>query len=307
MNFYLSPDTFGKLLESLSVEVKEYYQNEPPLFLGVGISGVEIVGRLPYLLDYTNPEISVCDVHREKGNIEIIKFPNNIKDKKILICYIRVDTGKTLEILYNHAMSLGAKEVASLSVVVRNGAAVLPNFYSFVIGDNDNTFFLLEGYPPDLPPPYPPVMRLPNGMLRHLKESDMDKEWFECGDSRIDKLSPADFLHQNVLDNRYRTYIIDNGKKIIGLLHIFERSINEIYIPYIAIDKQEQGKGYASMLLDFMLEFCKFNNKKYITLNAFKERESFYVDRGFGKKMETPLKNYGKLVFMKKQVFQTCW
>jgi hypoxanthine-guanine phosphoribosyltransferase len=192
MNFYLSPDTFGKLLESLSVKVKEYYQNEPPLFLGVGISGVEIVGRLPYLLDYTNPEISVCDVHREKGNIEIIKFPNNIKDKKILICYIRVDTGKTLEILYNHAMSLGAKEVASLSVVVRNGAAVLPNFYSFVIGDNDNTFFLLEGYPPDLPPPYPQVMRLPNGMLRHLKESDMDKEWFECGDSRIDKLSPAE-------------------------------------------------------------------------------------------------------------------
>lgn len=307
MNFYLSSDAFGKLLESLSVVVKQYYQDDPPLFLGVGISGVEIVGRLFYLLDYTNPETSVCDVQREKGKIEIIEFPNNIKDKKILICYIRVDTGKTLEILYNHAMSMGAKDVATLSIIVRNGAAVLPNFYSFVIGDNDNAFCLLEDYPPDLPPPYPPVMRLPKGMLRLLKESDMDKEWLECGDSRIDKFSPADFLHQDVLDNRYRTYVIDNGKKIIGLLHIFERSINEIYIPYIAIDKQEQGKGYASMLLDFMLELCKFNNKKYISLNSFKERESFYTDNGFEKIRETPLLNYGKLVFMKKQVFQTCW
>lgn len=307
MNFYLSSDTFDKLLKSLSVEVNHYYENDPPLFLGVGISGAEIVGRLPYFSDYTNPEISVCDVQREKDKIEIIKFPEDVRDKRILICYIRVDTGKTLEKLYKHALNLGAKDVATLSLVVRKGATVFPNFYSFVIGDNDNTFFLLEDYPPDLPPPYPPVNRLPKGIFRLLREDDIDKEWLFCKEPRIDKFSPADFLHQGALDYRYRTYIIDNGEKIVGLLHVFDKSVDEVYIQYLAIDDSEKKKGYGSMLLDFMLEFCKFNNKKFISLNAFKEREDFYLNNGFEKMKEIHLPKYGTLVYMRKKCIQADW
>ena len=69
MDFYLTEETFSRLLSSLSFELKKDYGSELPVLVGVGISGIEIVGRLPEILGDQKIETAVCDVKRTANSL----------------------------------------------------------------------------------------------------------------------------------------------------------------------------------------------------------------------------------------------
>ena len=122
-------------MNSVAHEMREYYGNNFPVLIGVGISGVEIVGRMPEILGDSSVETYVCDVVRRGDAIEkVIDFPvEKVKGKRVLIAYVRVDTGKTLQAISSLAIESGATEVKTLSIAVRSGASCFPHFFCFII------------------------------------------------------------------------------------------------------------------------------------------------------------------------------
>ena len=58
MDNYLTEEIFSRLLSSLAKEIESYYKSDYPVLIGVGISGIEMVGRLPEILKNRNIETS---------------------------------------------------------------------------------------------------------------------------------------------------------------------------------------------------------------------------------------------------------
>jgi len=304
MEIYLTEEIFSRLLDSLAYEVRGLYSDKLPIFIGVGISGVEIVGRMPEILGDLTVETLVCDVRREGETNKVIKFPiEKVKGKKVLIAYVRVDTGRTLTAVSNLAFESGATDVKTLSIAARNGALCFPNFFSFMINDEDNLYLLVDGYPPDMRRPYPPVIVSPTETVRELNSDDASRKWFECGDERIDKATAGEYLYYKKVSKNCKVFVVENRDRIIGLLHYYLTPRRSARIETLAISKDMQGQGIGAKLINFFIDWCRFNGVKWIHLDAFKEREGFYRKLGFHRLNEFEIPGYGSFSGMLRKVF----
>lgn len=305
MEIYLTEEIFDRLLNSLAVELKKQYEKDFPVFIGVGISGIEVVGRLPSVIKEAELEIFACDVKRgRKGKIEeIINFPNDkIKGKNVLITYMRADTGQTFEALFKHAIQAGAKDVKTMSIAVREGTMCFPNWFCFSMGIKDNLYLLLDGYPPDLDSSYPPIITTPDPLLRRLKSEDATREWFECGDKRIDKFKCGEYLYFMKLTKKANVYVLDDGKEILGVIH-FSLRPDSVFLETLAIRKSAQGRGLGSKTVTFLIQLCKSLGISLIYLDAFRKRESFYKALGFTADKCFEIPKYGKFTRMSRKMF----
>ena len=295
MDTYLTEEIFSRLLRSLAVEISRYYGTDYPVLVGVGISGIEIIGRLPEILGNPKIETYACDVVRKGDEIDkITDFPSKqVNGKRVLIAYVRVDTGKTLPAVAKYALECGANDVKTMSIAVRNNTSCFPNFFCCLINPEDNVYLLLEGYPPDIEWAYPPVLIPPGDFVRELTNEDAALGWFECGDQRIDKNGIGEYLYYLKISKKGRVFIVERKNKIVGVLHFLTNSPDAVRIETLAVDKNLQNQGIGKDLLLFFIEYCKFKGIRSIRLDAFKERESFYRGLGFTKVKSFSIPSYG--------------
>ena len=291
-------------MKSLGSEIRSYYGKNFPVMIAVGISGIEVVGRFPEILGESGIETYVCDVVRRGDTIDkIVQFPEEkVKGKRVLITYVRVDTGKTMEALSDLALKSGAIDVKTLSIAVRNGSACFPHFFSFIIKDEDNLYLLLDGYPPDIPLSYPPVFVTPGDSIRELNNEDAFKEWFKCGDVRIDKIEVGEYLYYQTISKNCRIFVVVEKGKALGILHFYTRR-RSAHIETLAISEKAQGQHIGTKLVNFFLDWCKFNGIRWVDLDAFRERETFYQTLNFKKVREFEIPLYAKFCHMKRKVF----
>jgi len=271
LHIYLDTETFERILYSLAEKIREYYKEDLPNLLGFGVSGGELAERFCAILNNTNIQVFRCDIVRRKGKIvSILNFPQKEKvGNKLLICDTIVDTGRTMEAVTKHAWKQGIEDVKTLSIAVRNGSEVIPNFYAFMVEQNDNIYFpTLAVYPTTV---------LPKGLIRLLKPADLSKR-FECGKSEIDNIPMAEYIENST--KGYLTYVIEDKDEILGILHFYPGE-EETEVEILAIAKFAQRQGYGAMFLKFLADWCRFNRRRYITLRAQKERVNFYKNMGF--------------------------
>jgi GNAT superfamily N-acetyltransferase/hypoxanthine-guanine phosphoribosyltransferase len=282
LEIYLTEEIFSRLLASLSSQLAKDYAKKYPVLIGVGISGIEMVGRMPSILGRSEIETRVCDVERVRNEIKkITNFPD-VAGKRVLLCYVRVDTGRTLIRLTEHALKNGATDVKTMSIAARAAAECFPNYYCFMLKSEDNLFLLLDGYPPDLLRPYPPVRSTPL-LLRRLRESDAKVGWLKCGTPELDMLSVEDFL-RDARDDKVKcnVFVLEERDKVVGLAQAFQ--IKEvIYLACVMIDKEFQGKKLGSKLISFLIDWGRFNGFSHIELCSLVERIRFYEGLGFEK------------------------
>jgi GNAT superfamily N-acetyltransferase/hypoxanthine-guanine phosphoribosyltransferase len=280
LELYLSEEIFSKLLSSLSAQLKKDYVTEYPMLVGVGISGIEMVARMPSILDKNELQTYACDVQRVGDEIrEITNFPN-VKEKDVLLCYVRVDTGRTLIRLTEHALKSGARTVRTMSIAVRSSTECFPNYFSFMLKNEDNLFLLLEGYPPDLLRPYPPVRTTPH-LLRRLSESDASLKWLTCGEPELDKLTVHDFL-DHTKEGRVPcvVFILQTRDTIIGLAEVYQVK-DMIYLACLMVDEKFHGKKLGSKLVSFLIDWGRFTGFLSLQLCSLVPRVGFYESLGF--------------------------
>ena len=166
-----------------------------------------------------------------------------------------------------------------------------------MINPEDNLYLLLDGYPPDIAWPYPPVLVPPGDFLRELCIEDASQGWFKCGDERIDKNEVGEYLYFLKLSKNGRVFVVEKSNKIVGVLHfLFDHK--KVRIDTVAVDKNIQGHGIGKNLMLFFFEYCKFNGVRSIYLDAFKEREGFYANLGFKKIRNFTIPSYGDFTEM---------
>jgi N-acetylglutamate synthase-like GNAT family acetyltransferase len=163
-------------------------------------------------------------------------------------------------------------------------------------------YLLLDGYPPDIPLPYPPVFVTPGDSVKELNNEDASKEWFKCGDVRIDKIEVGEYLYYQKISKNCRIFVVVEKGKALGILHFYTKRRNA-HIETLAVSEKAQGQHIGTKLVNFFLDWCKFNGIRWVDLDAFKERETFYQMLNFTKVREFEIPSYAKFCHMKRKVF----
>lgn len=266
MHIFLSSETYNRILLSLAVQIKLQYPSVLPSLLGFGASGEELVAALASKLDSDNVQKYRCDVIRKAGKIaEILDFPNkDLIKNKLLICDTIIDSGKTMEAVVKHAWTNGVNDVKTLSIAVRNGSGVIPNFYALMVEENDVIYFpTLHEYP---------TVTLEKGLIRVPRVEDLSQK-FVCGNPETDNLVMSEYIEDQ--KKGYMTYILEDRGCVLGLLHFFCCEGEEVEVEILATAKSVQSQEYSQMLFEFLNDWCKFNKKRYIKMIAGNRNLSF--------------------------------
>ncbi|MFL0353304.1 GNAT family N-acetyltransferase [Xanthomarina sp. GH4-25] len=119
----------------------------------------------------------------------------------------------------------------------------------------------------------------------------IDKGVFQWNEHYPSKLA----FNNDILRNEL--YVLENESNIIGCIVIstfmdeeyipinwLTPNKNNIYIHRLAVHPNQQGKGYAQILMDFAEAFAKNNDYKSIRLDTFsqnKRNQTFYELRNY--------------------------
>lgn len=293
MQIHIDDDTYKKLVHSISHELAKNLGDDlhNSCIIGIGESGINTAQTI-YKFYNQKCEIKRCDVDKETRTVQGLSF-EDIHNKNIIICDSIINTGTTVEIVRDYIIKNKAKDIKILTVVLRNGSPLIPNYYALMIEKNDDIFYNIDNYP---------IYKYHFGLIRKIKHDDANKH-FESGNPQIDKWCVEDYLHCSVYSPLFSTFIFDVDNEILGILHFFEKIENEIYVIIIGVARNKQNMKIGASLMSFLFKYCKFNKKQYITLAAFEDVSKFYEKIGFKpiKKFELP--NYGRLVEMEYKVY----
>jgi hypoxanthine phosphoribosyltransferase len=293
MQLYIDDDTYKKLVHSIANELAKNLGDEliNSCIIGIGESGITTAQTI-YEFYNQKCKIKRCDVDKKTRTIQGLSV-EDIHNKSIIICDSIINTGTTVEIVREHLIKDKPKDIKILSIVLRNGSPLIPNYYALMIEKNDDIFYNIDNYP---------IYKYHFGLIRKIKNDDVNKH-FESGNPQIDKWCIEDYLHCSVYSQLYSTYIFDVNNEILGILHFFEKFDNEIYVIIIGTARNKQNMKIGSSLMSFLFKYCKFNKKQYITLSAFEDVSKFYEKMGFKPRKKYDLPNFGRLVEMEYKVY----
>lgn len=293
MQTYIDDNTYEKLVHSIAYELANNLGDDlsNSYLIGIGESGINTAQTI---YEFYNKKCNVkrCDVDKKSRTVQGLKF-EDIHNKNIIICDSIINTGTTVEIVRDYLIENNPKDIKILTVILRNGSPLIPNYYALMIEKNDDIFYNIDKYP---------TYKYHFGLIRKIKIDDANKH-FESGNPQIDKWCIEDYLHCSIYSQSYSTYIFDVNNEIYGILHFFEKNDNEIYLIIISVGRNKHKMKIGSSLMSFLFQYCKFNKKQYITLSAFENVSNFYEKLGFQPKEKYELPNFGRLVEMEYKVY----
>jgi len=293
MQLYIDDDTYKKMVHSIANELAKNLGNDliNSCIIGIGESGITTAQTIYEFYDQ-KCKIKRCDVDKKTRTVQGLSI-EDIHNKSIIICDSIINTGTTVEIVREYLIKNKPDDIKILSIVLRNGSPLIPNYYALMIEKNDDIFYNINNYP---------IYKYHFGLIRKIKDDDVNKH-FESGNPQIDKWCIEDYLHCSVYSQLYSTYIFDVNNEILGILHFFEKFDNEIYVITIGTARNKHNMKIGSSLMSFLFKYCKFNKKQYITLSAFEDVSKFYEKLGFKPIKKFDLPNFGRLVEMKYKVY----
>jgi len=295
MQIHIDDATYNKLIRSITAKLDKKLRNNisNSCLIGIGESGMATAQTIYELFDQ-KCKIKKCNVDKKSKTVEGLRY-EDINNMTVIICDSIINTGKTVEIVRDFLIENNPNDIEILTVILRNGSPLIPNYYALMIEKNDDIFYNIDKYP---------IHKYHSGLIRKIKYDDATKHFkMESGTSQIDKWDIEDYLHCSVYSELYSTYVFDVDKEICGILHFYEKNEHEIYVITIGVAKDKQGQKIGASLMSFIFEYSKFNKKQYISLSAFENVSKFYEKLGFKHGNTIDLPNFGKLVEMEYKVY----
>ncbi|MGS2739713.1 GNAT family N-acetyltransferase [Sinomicrobium sp. M5D2P17] len=90
--------------------------------------------------------------------------------------------------------------------------------------------------------------------------------------------------------------------RLVSVISLFERENDHYQFRKFATDTSEQGKGYGSALLSYIIDFCRAKNARGLRCNARRSASSFYKRFGFGETDTTYFKDGHDFVVMEREL-----
>ena len=300
MPIYIPDDVYATMVKSLCDEIRLCFleppkfccgaASKPPIFVGVGISGENLLSRIEKNFQDLKGEIEFHSVViGDKGKkIEDISF--DVKDRAVLIFDSIVSSGETLFNMSDFFLKKGAADVKTITVFLRHDAKFIPNFWVTSIDKHDEVIFGIDQYP---------INSYDKGTIRKLSKNHCGNK-FICG---------KEFINQNIndyyirlhVDKTYTCYVLEERNEIIGIMLFKFLNTHSIYLETFATSKAKRNMGYGGNLLLFLDDYCKMRKVDLIKCHAHEDAVGFYERYNYVKTANNAVDvpGYGKFIEMK--------
>lgn len=220
----------------------------------------------------------------EKSNVEdmaskrikeIVYFLECYGCGKVLLIDSSIHSGSSMFGVREFAIKrLGAAQVVSYSLLIKQSSAFIPDFFGLIIGDHDRALFLLNQIPNNR---LAKKSLLP-GLLRRLVAEDIEKPRLnKIAIPSIAKLDWSD-LWYSVNDAGHLVYVLEKNDLLIAFIDI-KISGAHLTVNTIAVDGDYQKQGISGALMRWIETLARSHACTELRLNAIKERVPMYRDQ----------------------------
>jgi GNAT superfamily N-acetyltransferase len=295
---HLSDETVDSYLRDFGDRLSKMERDFPRIWCAIRDAGSSVMHRLLTVCSSLQARVLAVDLDFDRNNDRIVflheqgEQPSFIKDQRVLILDGSVLSGKTLTSAINRLTAAGAADVSSYAVVVRRGAAVIPNHFSLLLGDHDKALFLRHECPTQRLSAY--------GAYRQLTEEDLDRKPVRSGADFIDKLDWHDFWCELQVDKGRRTYVYEQGGEIRAVVSFIIQAPEFVFIDRLAVDSDFRGRGLGGHLVRWVENYGQHADCDELRLWASEPQVTWYEGRGFRRAgLKLPFKGL-HLVLMRK-------
>ena len=250
--------------------------------LAIGNGGKYVADEL---LEYGKFEdILSCDTSNGSVNIST---PSKIKNKNILICEDKVNTGKTVKTIIAKLKQLGASDIKFFSLVMKRNCSIVPNIFVFEVEEDITVYFPWSKYP---------IRNYPKGIVRKIFAEDCNKT-FECGEQKINTILTDYYNAQRHSGDK--VYLIEDRDEICSIIRFGERpDVNKyrgLFLKTIATATGKKRQKYADALLKLIMLYMYYHKFDFIYGYAFDSIIKMYTAIGFDEIGSIRDNIYGKM------------
>lgn len=205
----------------------------------------------------------------------------------VLIIDSSVYSGSSMFGVMEYIKKLGAKNVISYSLIIKQSSAFVPDFFGLVVGDHDRALFSLASIPNNrLTKPKKTL----NCVLRKLTAHDVnkyskDKEGKDFGLPSITKVTWGDLWYSVRFDD-YDVYVLEKESSLIGFVKF--KIVHTSTSPYmkidmLAVEKNSHGTGAGGALMRWAETKARSSSCQEIRLLSIEDKVKMYTKMGFSR------------------------
>lgn len=267
----------------------ESCEQVPTVWCAMTDSGVELVPHLVKAVQAVAPDLAetvqLISVYcnDESGGLrfdvgDMVK--GVVEGKHILLFDAAVHSGSTMTKALAELRQLGASEVTTYTLVLKQGSHFIPSLWGVMVNDPDRAYFLLESIPNNRLTTHKNDHR-PYFHMRHLCEADLSLPPIKSTVASLDRVTWGDRWFDMVESGQSRrTYLLENCAGVVGYLTVHEDSDNAFVIDEVAVSEDHQKKSYGGILMRFADTLARQSDALKIRLNAISNKVQWYG--GFG-------------------------
>ena len=153
LNDYISKDDISIRIEEIAIQLSEKFYDDMPIFIGI-LNGsfiflADLIRKINFECEIDFIKVASYDGRETTGKIILDKDINlDIKNKRVIIVEDIIDSGLTIDYLYNHILSYEPKDISIVTLLSKKDNYNL-NFDIDIIGFEITTEFVV-GYGLDL-------------------------------------------------------------------------------------------------------------------------------------------------------------
>jgi hypoxanthine phosphoribosyltransferase len=295
---FLGREEVAGYARDLAARLVSLGKDAPAIWCPIGYSGIRLAEILGDLLPTEAVDnIRLIDTSYNKKTGRVAKFkkqdvPLVRRAKSVLVLDSSIHSGSTMLAVIKELGAVGAKNVLTYSLVLKQNSKFIPHYFGVLVGDHDRTLFLLD----EIPNNRLFKDKIPVGVLRKLTPEDCQKDiGLKTGLPSMDKMSFPDLLYQKMVHG-HEVFVIELYGKVIAFLGL-RFSGARLLIDLVASDKKFKGKGLGGALLRWAETLARSKKCAQIELWAVFNQVEWYERCGFKKTNEEHLDLGGEKYF----------
>lgn len=276
----------------------------PKRWFLLGESGKKLGEVLFNTLPDTHKDLvdaSIAYVNRSTGNVTFSDQidADDFSTGPILLLDSAVHSGTTMKRVHRELVRLGAKDVITYSLMLKQSSVVTPTYFGILVPDLDRIYFQLDQMPNNRL-----SEKMPFGLLRELGDDEQDYPFSHIGPP-LGTPSGGSLLYGKITSGQ-RPYIYDYDGQAIGLVVVAKHGM-ALHVEAWGTGVEWRHKGIGSAMLRWAETWGRSNDCNRIELWAYMERIPLYKRYGYkeidGKKLDWGGGHY--LQFMRKRLLST--
>lgn len=270
----------------------ERFVAPPTVWCPVTRSGQALVKEMLGLVAQEFPNmaetVQVLPISVDHGN-KSVRFLGGdpavqLRGQSVLLLDGAIHSGGMMSRVAAEVLRFEPAELSSYALVIKRASRFVPTLWGLMIGETDRAFFLLDSIPNNRLDAAghnaAKTKKQPHVHIERLNDTHVKLPPVASQVPSMDRITWSDRVFQMQASEHHTcTYVLQHGAAIVGYLTVHGVEADFLMIDEIAVDQNQQKKGYGGVLMRFADTLARHADCRYVRLLGIDQQVDFY--KGF--------------------------